>query len=116
MKTYAKMILLSGVETVIEKPKTGKAPSNMASYGRYVLTPKIFEYLKAGAIGLDNELWLQDANDQVAKHGRVRVKKVDGEWLTTGDPLRYMKAHIKFMLEDDSLNKDLKAWIKTLKL
>lgn len=104
------------VETVIEKPKTEEAPSNMASYGRYVLTPKIFEYLKAGAIGLDNELWLQDANDQVAKHGRVRVKKVDGEWLTTGDPLRYMKAHIKFMLEDDSLNKDLKAWIKTLKL
>lgn len=102
------------VETVIEKPKRDRAPSNLASYGRYILTPKIFEHLKADAIGLDGELWLQDANDKVAKLGQVRVKKVDGEWMTTGDPLRYMKAHISYMLADESLSQDLKSWLKKL--
>jgi len=100
------------IETVIEKPELKDAPSNLASYGRYVLTPKIFEYLKPGSTGLDDELWLQDANDQVAKHGDVRVKVVDGEWMTTGDPLRYMKAHIEFMLAHEKYGPDLKSWIE----
>ena len=103
------------IETVIEKPKRDQAPSNLASYGRYVLTPKIFEHLRPGAIGLDDELWLQDANDKVAKDGQMRVKKVEGEWLTTGDPLRYMKAHLKFMLANDKLGDDLKQWLKEQK-
>jgi len=102
------------IETVIEKPEKGKAPSNLASYGRYILTPKIFEYLKADATGLDDELWLQDANDQVAKHGRVRVKVVDGEWMTTGDPIRYMKTHISFMLADPKYEKDLREFVRGL--
>lgn len=102
------------IETVIEKPKKSQAPSNLASYGRYVLTPKIFEYLKVDATGLDDELWLQDANDQMSKHGDVRVKVVDGEWMTTGDPIRYMKAHIKYMLAHESFGPELKKWLKTL--
>ena len=104
------------VEMVIEKPSRAQAPSNLASYGRYVLTPKIFEYLSADATGLDGELWLQDANHQVAKHGTVRVKVVDGEWMTTGDPLRYMKAHVRFMLAKDKYSDDFKAWLKSLDL
>ena len=102
------------VELVIEKPEKDKAPSNMASYGRYVLTPKIFEYLKADATGLDNELWLQDANHKVSQQGRVLVKVVDGEWMTTGDPIRYMKAHLKFMLNHPKYGQDLQSFIKEL--
>ncbi len=102
------------VEIVIEKPPRDQAPSNLVSYGRYVLTPKVFEYLKADATGLDNELWLQDANHQVAKHGTVKVKVVDGEWMTTGDPLRYMKAHVKFMLANNKYGEDFKKFLKEL--
>lgn len=96
------------VETVIEKPSLEVAPSNLASYGRYVLTPKIFDYLKGDSTGLDGEIWLQDANDKVAKEGVVRYKVIDGEWMTTGDPLRYMKAHLKFMLAHDKYGPELK--------
>ncbi|MFZ5376581.1 MAG: UTP--glucose-1-phosphate uridylyltransferase [Patescibacteria group bacterium] len=95
------------VETVLEKPTPADAPSNLASYGRYILTPKIFEYLNPDALGLDGELWLQDANHHVAQNGRVRLKVVDGEWMTTGDPIRYIKAHLSFMLADESYRKDL---------
>jgi UTP--glucose-1-phosphate uridylyltransferase len=102
------------VELVIEKPEREKAPSNMASYGRYVLTPQIFQYLNGDATGLDNELWLQDANHKVAQQGRVLVKVVDGEWMTTGDPIRYMKAHLKFMLNHPKYGQDLKDFIGEL--
>ncbi len=99
------------VETVIEKPSLEKAPSNLASYGRYILTPKIFDYLKPDATGLDGEIWLQDANDRVAKNGVVRYKVIDGEWMTTGDPIRYMKAHIMFMLSHKKYGQELKDFI-----
>jgi len=102
------------VKQVIEKPEKEQAPSNLASYGRYVLTPKIFEYLKSDAIGLDDELWVVDAIHHVAERGMVKVKVVDGEWMTTGDPLRYMKAHIKFMLADDKYGPELKDWLKKM--
>jgi len=99
------------VETVIEKPQLEDAPSNLVSYGRYILTPKIFDYLHADSTGLDGEIWLQDANDQVAKNGVVRFKIVEGEWMTTGDPIRYMKAHIKFMLAHKKYGADLAEFI-----
>lgn len=102
------------VEFIVEKPAREDAPSNLVSYGRYVLTPKIFDYLTYDATGLDNELWLQDANHQVAKNGKVRIKVVDGEWMTTGDPLRYMKAHIKFMLAKGEYRDDFKEFLKEL--
>lgn len=102
------------IETVIEKPARKDAPSNLASYGRYILTSKVFDYLKPDATGLDGELWLQDANDRLAKQGSVRVKVVDGEWMTTGDPLRYMKAHIKYMLAHEGYGPDLAEWMQQL--
>ncbi len=102
------------LETVIEKPEIGESPSNMASYGRYILTPKVFEYLNPEATGKDGEVWLQDANDLLAKNGKVLVKVVDGEWLTTGDPLRYLKAHIKFALKDEKIGEDLRGFLKEL--
>jgi UTP--glucose-1-phosphate uridylyltransferase len=102
------------LDSVIEKPKKEEAPSNLASYGRFILTPKVFEYLKSDAIGLDNELWLQDANHEVAHNGRVKVKVVDGEWMTTGDPIRYMQTHLKFMLADQKYADDLREFMKTL--
>jgi len=47
------------VERVIEKPKKEEAPSNLASYGRFIFTPKLFDYLNASNIGKDGEVWLQ---------------------------------------------------------
>jgi len=102
------------VDFLIEKPKLKEAPSNLASYGRYILTPKIFNYLTPDATGLDNELWLQDANAKLAKDGVLRTKVVDGEWLTTGDPVRYMKAHLKFMLAEKKYRDQLLKFIKNL--
>ncbi|MBN1915397.1 NTP transferase domain-containing protein [Candidatus Dojkabacteria bacterium] len=83
-------------ERIIEKPEKNNAPSDLVSYGRMVLTPRIFEYLKPEATGKDGELWLQDANDELAENGKVLFKELKGEWFTTGDPASYIRAQMRF--------------------
>lgn len=93
------------VDYIIEKPDLQEAPSRLASYGRYVLTPKIFEYLQADSVGKDGEVWLQDANAKLARNGRVLVKEINGEWMTTGDPVRYYQALTKYFLQSSDAEK-----------
>ena len=80
------------LENIVEKPKIEDAPSNLTSYGRYLLTPEVFEYLNPDNTGLDGELWTVDAITNLAEKGSVYVEKTRGTWLTTGDPKNYAKA------------------------
>lgn len=96
------------LDNIIEKPKIGKAPSTLASYGRYLLTPEIFNYLKPKHTGLDDELWTVDAITRVAKKGDVRVVKTKGQWATTGDPKNYFLAHLKYVIENEPYSDDVR--------
>ena len=83
---------------IVEKPsKPEDSPSNLTSYGRYLLTPEVFAHLDPSQTGLDNELWTVDAITKLAKSGDVIVTKSKGEWLTTGDPKNYFTAYKKFV-------------------
>ncbi|MCA9386979.1 NTP transferase domain-containing protein [Candidatus Dojkabacteria bacterium] len=84
------------VESVIEKPKLEETPSHLGSYGRFIMSNKIFEYLTPEATGKDGEVWLQDANDLIAKNHNLHCFAINGEWLTTGDPDNYIIAQNKF--------------------
>ena len=102
------------VERVVEKPEPGTEPSNLVTYGRFVVTPKVFDYLVPTATGKDDELWLQDANHELAQNGVALIKEIDGEWMTTGDPLRYLMAHIKYALSTDKFGADIKKFIQEI--
>jgi UTP--glucose-1-phosphate uridylyltransferase len=105
----------SGVfEYLIEKPSVEEAPSNLVSYGRMVLPYQIFDYLKVDSTGKDHELWLQDANDKLSRVTKFMFKVVDGEWMTTGDPIRYLKAQIKYYLNHPKMGEDTKQLLKEL--
>ena len=84
---------------IVEKPKIEDAPSNLTSYGRYLLTPEVFTYLDPRNTGLDNELWTVDAITKMVDDGEVIVEKTRGEWMTTGDPKNYFLAHLKYAME-----------------
>lgn len=89
------------LDNIVEKPEVGKAPSRLASYGRYLLKPSIFEFLDPMNTGKDGELWTVDAITQVARTKKVVVEHTKGEWMTTGDPENYFMAHLKFVLENE---------------
>lgn len=100
------------LDNIVEKPNIEDAPSNLTSYGRYLLTPEVFDYLKPKNTGLDNELWTVDAITKMAEHGEVLVEKTKGEWTTTGDPKNYFLAHLKYVLDNEDYADDVKAAIK----
>ena len=83
---------------IVEKPKTPDcSPSNLTSYGRYLLTPEIFEYLVPKNTGLDDELWTVDAITKLAEIGDVFVVASQGKWLTTGDPANYFATYGEYV-------------------
>ena len=86
---------------IVEKPKSKDlSPSNLASYGRYLLTPEVFDYLIPSNTGLDGELWTVDAITKLAETGDVLVAKSNGKWMTTGDPKNYFLTLLEYVLDN----------------
>ncbi len=105
------------IDELIEKAPLGKNPSNMCQFGRFVFSYKYIEEAEKLQTGLGGELWIADMNNNLAKQGeRIIAQPIEGEWLTTGDPLAFLKTTIRFALERDDLSKDLRNYIKELKL
>lgn len=101
------------IEDIIEKPSMEEAPSCLADFGRMILNREFIEILKKTALGKGNELWITDAiKTYIKQGGKFLAKKVeDGEWLTTGDPLNYMKALLKYAMDRGDLKDDLREFI-----
>ena len=101
---------------IVEKPDVEEAPTNLASYGRYLLTPEIFDYLVPNNTGKDGELWTVDAIGRLQKEGakKVLVVKNDSHWMTTGDPDNYFKAHLNYVIQNEKYGHKLKDWVEEL--
>ncbi len=104
----------SVVKRLIEKPDPETASSRLAQYGRFIFTNRIFDYLHPDGTGKDGELWIGDATDQLARNGRVLCKQVEGEWMTTGDPLSYTKAFLKFAMADQKIGEEIQAFVENI--
>lgn len=100
------------LQNIVEKPKIEDAPSNLTSYGRYLLTPEVFQYLNPRETGLDGELWTVDAITKMAVDNNVYVERTKGEWLTTGDPKNYFMAQLKYVMEHEDYGAEVKEQFK----
>ncbi len=100
---------------LVEKPKPEEAASDLASYGRYLLTPAVFEYLNPDFTGLDGELWTADAIAHLIPTGKVYVKETTGHWMTTGDPKNYFLAHLEYVLSETDYGEDVKKAVEAYK-
>lgn len=104
----------SEIENIMEKPSIDEAPSQLADFGRMILNQDIIDILREIPLGKDNELWIVDAIRRYVERGGIFLaKEVDkGEWLTTGDPLNYLKAVIKYALDREDIGSGLKKFLK----
>ncbi|MGB9911478.1 MAG: UTP--glucose-1-phosphate uridylyltransferase [Microgenomates group bacterium] len=100
------------VHSILEKMPKEKAPSNMAQFGRFILTWKVIEVLKKQKLGKGGELWLADALNTLAKKEVVIAQPIKGTWLTTGDPLSWLKTNIEFALEREEIKEELMAFLR----
>ena len=102
------------IEDIVEKPSVKRSPSLLADFGRMILDKEIIDILRKTALGKNNELWIVDAIKTYVKRGGVFFAKEvkDGQWLTTGDPLNYLKANLIYAMDREDIKKDLGKFIK----
>ena len=84
----------SGIAGLVEKPDAKDAPSNLASIGRYVLTPDIFETLRGLSAGSGGEIQLADAINIHAQQGSVETLRLNGRRFDCGSVDEYVLAVI----------------------
>jgi len=80
------------VAGLVEKPSAEDAPSNMASIGRYVLTPDIFDVLRTQPVGAGGEVQLADAINAQAANGAVEAVTLRGRRFDCGSVQGYLDA------------------------
>jgi UTP--glucose-1-phosphate uridylyltransferase len=91
--------LISGL---IEKPNFENAPSNLASIGRYVLTPDIFDILRNQPNGVGGEIQLADSINKQAENNRVETVLLNDKRFDCGDiegyvgDIKYVASNYKF--------------------
>ncbi len=108
------------IESLVEKPKPEQAASNLAQLGRFILPWKVVDILEELRAGLDpskgEELYLTFANDRLCREGRVLAHVIEGDWLTTGDPLRFLKANVEYALRNPEISRDFADYLHALDL
>src|SRR2546426_11779216 len=97
---------------VVEKPPLEEAPSNLGVYGRYILTPDIFELLEQSQPGTGGQLQLTDAVEVQAQAGRCYGVKFTGTRYDTGTPLGLLTTSIAFALKRPDLAPELREYMR----
>ena len=87
------------VAGLIEKPNFENTPSNLASIGRYILTPDIFDILRSLSISVADEIQLADAINVQAVNGMVEKVILNGKRFDCGSIEGYVDA-IKYVVSD----------------
>jgi len=104
------------LDDVVEKPSQEEAPSNLAVFGRFLLSNEIIRILKEIPLGKSGELWLTDAvREYIRQGGTVVAESVaDGQWLTIGDPINYLKTVNEYALSDPEIRAALEPRLRDL--
>lgn len=104
------------VKDLVEKPAPPKAPSNLAIFGRYIITPTIFDCLKRTKPGRGNEIQLTDALRLLLEQEDIYAYEVTGKRYDIGNKPGWLIAIIDLALQRKDLGKDLRKYLKGLKM
>ncbi len=101
------------VNAIVEKPSINDALSNNAIIGRYVLSGEILPMLTT-LKPRNNEIYLTDALDQLAKDGKLLATTFEGTRYDVGDKFGYIKANVEYALRHNEIADLTKEYILDL--
>jgi UTP--glucose-1-phosphate uridylyltransferase len=96
------------VTDMVEKPALRGAPSRLASRGRYIFEPQLFDCIERTTPGVGGEIQLTDAIRILAKERAVFAYIHDGPIYDAGKKLDFLRATIEIALRRDDLSKPVK--------
>ncbi|MBL4813199.1 MAG: UTP--glucose-1-phosphate uridylyltransferase [Rhodobacteraceae bacterium] len=103
---------IARVKGMVEKPKQGEAPSNLAVIGRYILTPNVMNSLNDIKPSVGGELQLTDAiAEQIGVGAGVNGFRFRGERFDCGSKAGFLQATVAFGLARDDLKEELQNYL-----
>jgi len=102
---------------MVEKPEPGKAPSDLALIGRYILTPAVFPLLAATASDRTGEIQLTNALKALLKKRQmVYAMEFQGRWHDAGTVLGFLKTTVEFALQRPDVAPGFREFLQSLDL
>jgi UTP--glucose-1-phosphate uridylyltransferase len=102
------------ITKMVEKPKKGTAPSNLAVSGRYILQPEIFGLLEKQERGAGGEIQLTDSMLKLAQQQKFYGSVFKGRIYDCGMKIGFLTANVAYALEREGLGDELRAELKAL--
>lgn len=103
------------VTGLVEKPAINEAPSNLAIFGRYLLTPAVMDILPHVKPGRGDEIQLTDALVRLLETEEIHAVVVEpDEGFDTGNVLAWLSANVALALESEEYGADLRHELQRL--
>ena len=99
------------VTGIVEKPQPEDAPTTQAVVGRYILTPAIFDHIRALKPGAGGELQLTDAIATLLREEAVLSYQFQGVRYDCGSKLGYLKATVELGLRHPEMGSEFAAYL-----
>ena len=103
------------VEEMIEKPKQGTTPSNLAIIGRYILPPEIFDRLEKVQPDGKGEIQLTNGLRELVKEMSVFGYEFIGDRYDAGDKWGYLEANIALGLKHPEIAPKIRRYLRSLR-
>lgn len=103
------------IKNIVEKPEIENAPSNYAAVGRYVLSPKVFDFLDpVTKLEAGKEQQLTDALAQLLATDKIFAMELDGVRYDCGKKTGYLKAIIDCAMQEPAYREVLMSTLENL--
>jgi UTP--glucose-1-phosphate uridylyltransferase len=102
------------IHTIVEKPASADAPSDLGVVGRYILSADIFQLLREVKPGVGGEIQLTDGIAALLKTDTVLALPFEGRRYDCGSREGYIRATIDHALELDDLRGPILAHIREI--
>jgi UTP--glucose-1-phosphate uridylyltransferase len=99
------------VARIVEKPRPGTSPSNLAVVGRYVLSPRIFHHLRTMPPGAGGEIQLTDGIARLLNEEPVLAYSFEGRRFDCGNKLGYLEATVELGLKHPEVGQGFKRFL-----
>ncbi|MBL0143139.1 MAG: UTP--glucose-1-phosphate uridylyltransferase GalU [Betaproteobacteria bacterium] len=105
---------LARMTGIVEKPKPSESPSTLGVVGRYILNPRVFEFLEATLAGAGREIQLTDAIGHLLDAEPVYAFEFEGRRYDCGSKLGYLEATVDFALRHEEVAAGFRAYLDRL--
>ncbi len=105
------------IKKMVQKPKQGEAPSNLAVMGRYILTPEVFDYLGEHKSMMRDDYCIGQVLSKMAEEGKqVYGCEIKGDWLECGNKALWFRSFLTLLLKHPEYDEGIKQFLRDYKI